>query len=230
MAQSKYTELTDAVYKLLEFFPEQELLRQKSKEKALQILESLVLVCLPDGSSQKGKMAMQSIKDIEVLKSYLELGRSRGWVESINLLIVTKEYDKIREELRPIAELFQKGTLKEESDLGFKKNRQITPVDNIVSIPTRIVNLEGVLTARQDKILEILNAQEKAQVADFQKASTNVTKRTIRRDLDALLRTGKVSRVGEFNQVFYKLSEKVLPAVPEMENHQDPSQKSVFEA
>jgi len=79
-------------------------------------------------------------------------------------------------------------------------------VDNIVSIPNRIVNLEGVLTARQDKILEVLNTQEKAQVADFQKALANVTKRTIRRDLDILLRIGKVDRIGEFNQIFYKLS------------------------
>lgn len=230
MAQSKYTELTDAIYRLLEFFPEQELLRQKTKEKALQILENLVLVCLPDGSNQKGRIALQSIKDIEVLKSYLDLAKSRGWVESINLLIVFKEYDKIKEELRPIAELAQKGIIKEESDLGFKKNKQITPVDNIVNIPTRIVNLEGVLTARQDKILEILNTQEKAQVADFQKALTSVTKRTIRRDLDDLLRKGKVNRIGEFNQVFYKINKEVLPVAAELENRQDPSQKAVFEA
>ena len=230
MSQSKYTELTDAVYRLLEFFPEQELLRQKAKEKALQILENLVLVCLPDGSNQKGRIAMQSIKDIEVLKSYLDLAKSRGWVESINLLIVFKEYDKIKEELRPIAELAQKGIIKEESDLGFKKNRQITPVDNIVNIPTRIVNFDGVLTARQDKILEILNTKEKAQVADFQKALTSVTKRTIRRDLDDLLRRGKVNRIGEFNQVFYKLNKEVVSTAAEVENHQNPSQKTGFEA
>jgi DeoR/GlpR family transcriptional regulator of sugar metabolism len=40
---------------------------------------------------------------------------------------------------------------------------------------------------------------------DLQKVLPNITKRTIRRDLDELLETGKIIRMGEFNRVFYKI-------------------------
>jgi DeoR/GlpR family transcriptional regulator of sugar metabolism len=61
------------------------------------------------------------------------------------------------------------------------------------------------LTARQQKIIEFLKQKEKAQVADLQQVLPDVTKRTIRRDLDELLVSGIIVRMGEFNQVFYQI-------------------------
>jgi hypothetical protein len=63
--------------------------------------------------------------------------------------------------------------------------------------------------ARQQKILEILKERDKTQVADIIKQIPGITKRTIRRDLDELLRQGKIIRSGEWNQIFYQIS-KVL--------------------
>ena len=60
---------------------------------------------------------------------------------------------------------------------------------------------------RQKKILEFLGKNEKAQVMDLQTILPDITKRTIRRDLDELLEAGKIARFGDFNQVFYKISE-----------------------
>jgi DeoR/GlpR family transcriptional regulator of sugar metabolism len=51
-----------------------------------------------------------------------------------------------------------------------------------------------------------LKEREKAQVMDLQEILPYVTKRTIRRDLDELLNTGQVLRMGEFNKVFYKVN------------------------
>lgn len=63
------------------------------------------------------------------------------------------------------------------------------------------------VTARQRKILDFLRENEKAQVMDLQTILPDVTKRTIRRDLDELLQAGKIERLGEFNQVFYKIKQ-----------------------
>ena len=41
---------------------------------------------------------------------------------------------------------------------------------------------------------------------DLQTILPDITKRTIRRDLDELLESGKITRLGDFNQVFYKIS------------------------
>jgi len=51
-----------------------------------------------------------------------------------------------------------------------------------------------------------LSDKEKAQVMDLQTVLPAVTKRTIRRDLDALLSLGQIVRLGEFNQVFYRVN------------------------
>ena len=61
------------------------------------------------------------------------------------------------------------------------------------------------LGVRQKKIVEFLENTQQAQVMDLQKVLPSVTKRTIRRDLEELIGLGKITRLGEFNQVFYSL-------------------------
>ncbi|MCG2699942.1 DeoR family transcriptional regulator [Candidatus Parcubacteria bacterium] len=205
MPSQKYTELTSAVYKILDFFPEEEPLKNKAKEKALAILENLVLVSLPDNphpNTQKNRAASQALKDIEVLESYLSLGRKREWVDGMNLMILLKEYGQIKKEIEPIAKLV---ILETEQAKEPVKTKLEKPVDNNVD---KVVEKSELLllSERQNKILEILKIQTKAQVADFKKVLSEVTKRTLRRDLDVLLKIGKVERIGEWNQIFYQLS------------------------
>lgn len=61
------------------------------------------------------------------------------------------------------------------------------------------------LSERQEKIVEILKHKEKAQVWELQKILPQVTKRTLRRDLDGLLRLRLIERIGAWNAVFYCL-------------------------
>jgi len=61
-----------------------------------------------------------------------------------------------------------------------------------------------IFSDRQKKILDFLQEHKKAQVMDLQTILPNITKRTIRRDLDELLKMGRIIRLGEFNQVFYR--------------------------
>ena len=196
MSNQKYTEITSAVYKILDFFPEEEPLKNKAKEKALKILENLTLA---SNALQKSQAAGQALEDIEILKNYLVLGKERGWIDNMNLMILSKEYDEIIEEIKPLAKLITGG-----------KTAEI-PVDNNVKKNTA----RAVLSGRQKEIIRILGAQGKAQVADFKKALPEVTKRTLRRDLDELLKIGKVERIGEWNQVFYQLSKSSRSPVSE---------------
>ena len=198
MTKERYTEIASAVYDIVEFFPDDEPLKQKIKEKALQIMESLVLIFLSDNPSVNPKSASQALKDIDVLLSYLSLAKERGWVNNMNLMILFKEYEEIKGKLRPIAQ-------------------DNAPVDNSVN-----KNKENVqLSSRQEKIIEILIRQEKVQVSDLQKALNNVSKRTLRRDLDELLKMGRVERFGEWNEIFYKLQKQTLSRDKSEENSQD---------
>ena len=63
----------------------------------------------------------------------------------------------------------------------------------------------GELSERQKKILKILEKEKEAQVWNFTKFFPDVSKRTLRRDLDNLLKKELIIRVGKWNQVFYQL-------------------------
>ncbi len=175
--EEKYLKLTNAVYKLLEFFPESDPLKNRAKDKALAIMSRLSGI-----PPVAGENSIQ--KDIDILLGYLEIGKSQGWLNSINCLIIANEYEKIKKEIKPIT------------------NSTPEPVLNNTEPKTPDFSI----SARQKKILEFLSKNEKAQVMDLQTVLPDITKRTIRRDLDELLEAGKITRLGEFNQVFYKIS------------------------
>lgn len=179
--EDKFIQLTSAVYRLLDFFPDGEPLKNRAKDKALEITESLV----------KNKAPVKLLEDIEILLNYLKIAKSFGWIDSINFLIISKEYEKIK------------------SQIGLVENKP--SIDGAIQLKAEIPNKANpakapgfLISDRQKKILQILKEKGQAQVSDFKTVLVDVTKRTIRRDLDELLKNGQIIRVGEWNQVFYK--------------------------
>ncbi len=180
--QQDFVKLTNAVYQTVEFFPEDPL-KLRSKKQALLVLEGLT----------RGSETVA--KDIEVLLRYLELAKLQGWMSDMNYLIITKQYREILPKIPnskpqvPSNAEPQKTQPKKPEKVEERKTLE-KPQD---------------FSDRQVKILDILKSKQKAQVADLIKQLPKVTKRTIRRDLDELLRKRVVVRVGQFNQVFYEL-------------------------
>lgn len=191
--------LTNAVYKLLEFFPESDPLKHRAKDKALAIMERLVLINEVSGwtSFQNEKAKAELAEDIEIILGYFWIAKSQGWLNSANYLIISNEYEKIKSDLKPITiELTQRLPLE-----NLPKRKPAEPVLEERQSPPPYK-----ITARQRKILDFLEKNEKAQVMDLQAVLPDITKRTIRRDLDELLEAGKIIREGDFNQVVYKLN------------------------
>jgi len=154
--EERLLKLTNTVYRVLEFFPESDPLKNKAKETALEILKN------------------PTAEKIDMLLGYLWIAKSQGWLNSVNWMIISGEYEKIST---------QKSA---EAVLNTTAN--------------------NALSERQDRILEFLIKNEKAQVMDLQTVLPGITKRTIRRDLDQLLLMGRITRMGEFNRVFYKIN------------------------
>jgi hypothetical protein len=194
--------LANSLYRLLDTLPEQEPLKQKAKEKALAILENMTLVFSAKGwaSLQKDRAAAALLDDIEVLAGLLALARDRGWIDHINVLILEKEYRAVLARIQVPA-----GLVRQAMEISYRQPLRISPAhQNEGQSRTISVGQKG-YSVRQQKILEILGQREKAQVSDFIKEIPNITKRTMRRDLDDLLKRGVVERAGEWNQVFYVL-------------------------
>jgi DNA-binding transcriptional ArsR family regulator len=181
--ENKFLELTNTVYKILEFFPESDPLKNRAKDRALAIMEH------------------PTKEDIDVLLGYLWIGKSQGWLNSVNCLIITNEYDKIKKEIGLTIELTQKLPGMGSQSVLQAEEPKISPEPVLNNAEPKI---PFSLSKRQSQILEFLSQNEKAQVMDLRAILPDVTKRTIRRDLDELLEAGKIVRLGEFNQVFYK--------------------------
>lgn len=195
-----FLKLTSSAYGLSEYFPESDPLKSKAKAKILSVMEMLVAInCEANKATTLDSLDQQQIiEDIDTLLGYFEIAKNQEWISSINYLIISEEYKKIRDEILQVKAVKKTTTI----------NSVKKPVDVGQNITGNVFKNESPqkFSARQKKIVNFLRENEKAQVMDLQAVLPNITKRTIRRDLDQLLATGEVVRMGEFNQVFYKIS------------------------
>lgn len=122
-------------------------------------------------------------RDLEVMDAYLEVVKWQSWISYFDVLKMKEEYGKIKE-----SPIIEKPLIKEKE--------------------TRVVekDIKKELGERQIKILEILKEKEMVQVWEVNRVLSDVSKRTLRRDFEQLLKQGFVDRVGEKSKTFYKLA------------------------
>jgi hypothetical protein len=214
--QDDFVKTTNSVYKVLGFLPEGDPLKNMAKEKALAILNNVALVRKTEKKGFLGEALDQLLADIEALEGYFVVIKGQGWVDDINFLIIRKEYQKVKEEV-VLLKGFTK--VKEVTSVAVKNTPKPEPVKKInpkpsvsekKSVAKKEVKTEVAVSpkasARHEKILTILLRKKRAQVADLIKELPDVTKRTIRRDLDELMKEGRIVRAGAWNQIFYQMS------------------------
>jgi predicted HTH transcriptional regulator len=126
-------------------------------------------------------LAKPDEQDFEILNSFFEVAVAQNWVNSADILAIKSEYDKLRREIISIRPEKKKA----ESDLR----------------PLFVKNLAD----RQEKILGILKEKGRAQVWEMKQIFPQVSKRTLRRDFEFLLKQGAIERFGEKNNTFYQV-------------------------
>ena len=107
MENEKYLKITSTVYAFLDLFPDEEPLKIKTKEKALAVLDDLISVGFLPGL-EKERVALQAANNIEMLLGYLSLANCQGYLTKLNLIIISEEYAKIMQEIKPIADAYKK--------------------------------------------------------------------------------------------------------------------------
>jgi DNA-binding transcriptional ArsR family regulator len=120
-------------------------------------------------------------ENLGILKKYFEVAKWQNWVSYFDILEIEKKYDKI------------------ESDLLETVEKPAFPVKRGESVFVKD------LDNRKEKILEILKEKERIQVWEVNEILSDVSKRTLRRDFEQLLKQGLVERIGERNNTFYQL-------------------------
>ncbi len=123
-------------------------------------------------------------ENLGVLKKYFEVAKWQNWVSYFDILEIEKKYDKIEKGLLKHAEL--------------QKGPTFAKIDGSQTLVKTLDN-------RKERILEILKEKERIQVWEVNEILSDVSKRTLRRDFEQLLKQGLVERIGERNNTFYQL-------------------------
>lgn len=189
MNKKDIIELTNKVYKLTLLFPKKEPLRYKIREVSNRILENSVNLENLNQPRQGGDnfLIFETKKNLEIISSYFEVTKWQNWVSYFDILEIKEKYDKIK------------------SDLLELKSVEKPKAEQIL-VQIKKPAFDKGLDKRKEKILDILREKEKIQVWELNKILPDVSKRTLRRDFEQLLKQGLVQRIGERNNTFYKLS------------------------
>lgn len=160
------------------------------KKLANQLLADLLLFCdsNPVTVEQKRNILPRTLRQVETTVNSLNSVKDSSPINPKNFEILENEYNKIPKIL-----------------IGFlEQSKPLLPLNEEKPKTAQKSGEEKNLSVRAHKILELLKNKEKTQVWELQKVLPEVTKRTLRRDLDELLTLNLIERKGEWNNVFYQ--------------------------
>ena len=184
MDKDYLVKITLAVYQTSEEWKEGDFLKFKLRNLANEILGDFILFWHENPSQNLRSKILQEIQEIQ---EGFGQARAKKLLDRDGFLLFQTEYNNIERRFGDLTPPKRaKGTRKQEdfSKRAFVKKE---------------------LSERQRKILEILTQKDRSQVQDFQKFFLETSKRTLRRDLEDLLKKGLVERGGKWNLVFYTL-------------------------
>jgi predicted HTH transcriptional regulator len=147
------------------------------------------------GSSQKYGSPTSIISELEILDSFFEVAKSQNWVAVVELLRIQEEYNRIKAEIKKNTKRLLEPPGKKE--IYWSRS----PIAGDVDVRHQQERING----RQRKILDFLKEKGRAQVWQVKQVFPEVSKRTLRRDFESLVKQGIIERIGERNETFYKL-------------------------
>lgn len=202
MNRDFFIKVTFATHKVAQILPTGDL-RDRMVGSSNSLLADLILASESNMDPEERRvLAVKALKELGALLACFYEAKERKLASSADFLVLERAYGKVRGIVEGIAQAEEVKPL---------------PMVKPDSVPTvTIANLSeavsGELSLRQEKILDLLKIKGKAQVWELQKLLPEVTKRTLRRDLDDLLRRNLIDRAGEWNAIFYTIRpvEKLL--------------------
>lgn len=172
-------ELTLALYRVTDFFPQNEALRRQLREKANEIFGGVTEYGFSNNLEQE---TLALLGYIQSLKGYCAVARSLRFVKPINLSVLEREYDIV-------SHFFQKElhNREQEDDLHLQKEVvKNEPIVRSASIVKSSVKKE-LLNDRQNLIMRHLGNSGQAKISDFYSLFNGVSSKTIQRDLQDLV-------------------------------------------
>lgn len=201
MEKSYIIKLTVVLYRVTELFPKREPLKFSLRKKANDILAGFVL-CFCNNSvifikADRQKTLQSILKNIEVVQTFFSLAESQDWLRPENFLVLKQEYGKVAKQAEQ-ALIVDKEMIEREPIIK-------EPVKKVVNVKRQQIASASFanLKSRHKQIMKFVKSKGAVQVKDVKEILPEVTKRTLRRDFDFLLKGGFVERRGDKNTTEY---------------------------
>jgi hypothetical protein len=206
-------ELTKNLYQLTLLFPKKEPLRYKMRELATDILADGLRNTKkyeytketnrdPFSAKLIETRSLQILEKLEVLDGFFEVAKAQNWVSPVEILRIQEEYSRIKAEIKKIP---KKPVTEVKPEVEAYMGQTPVEVAGVRPLQSQHRSDPGqtLLNERQQKILEFLKENGRVQVWQAKQIFPEVSKRTLRRDFEFLLKQGKIERIGERNETFY---------------------------
>lgn len=209
MDKDFFTQTTTDLYRLTLLFPKKEPLRYKMREVADEILANLLRITNRyEYTNTKNSSNETEIKNLleslEIFTGFFEVVKAQNWVKADEVLATQGKYDKLKEEILIFSQQEEATLANKKLPLNFDQPAITERAEAGV-----FTSIQEKINSRQQRILEILKDKEKTQVWEVKKVFPDVTKRTLRRDFEYLLKQELIERMGEKNNTFYQIRSKV---------------------
>lgn len=213
MDKDFFTQTTTDLYRLTLLFPKKEPLRYKMREVADEVLANSLRLTVkqellrnnPEGESiSNSEIIKNLLENLEIFTGFFEVVKAQNWVKADEVLAMQGKYDKLKEEILIFSQQEEATLANKKLPLNFDQPAITERAEAGV-----FTSIQEKINSRQQRILEILKDKEKTQVWEVKKVFPDVTKRTLRRDFEYLLKQELIERMGEKNNTFYQIRSKV---------------------
>lgn len=210
MEMSHPTKLTKVLYRVTELFPKREPLKFSLRKKAGDILADAVLVfgnnSLVLTKAERTKLLERILKNVQIIQTFFELAATQDWLRQENFLVLKREYGRIAQQARQAIfaerEAAPRAPVRESATEPVREPAKRQPPARRQPSVFADISFAG-LKDRHKRIIRFVKSRGAAQVKDVKEILPEVTKRTLRRDFDFLLKKGLVERRGDKNKIEY---------------------------
>lgn len=212
-------ELTLALYRVTDAFPQDEVLKKQLREKANTLLAGIIECRYAEHDA---RIFYEVLAKTRAISGYLKIARIRSMAKLVNILVLEREYKLVGDVLEKKLQDREAGepTKPKDSD-----SKILSSVNHNAPKPTKPNNTSIDKSSkkrsetstfspvaieepsdRQRVIIEHLKEKNMAKISDFFAIFQNVSSKTIQRDLQDLVRKDILRREGDRRWTIYTLS------------------------
>ena len=206
MKKQDLINLTLELYDLTGYFPNKEPLRYKIRGMGNDVLSDLLLLMSDLGPTQQKQEKIKSelTENIQVLENLFEVAKPQDWVSPDDIEEMKNEYTRIREAVE-LVDTSEEESKTKEPQPEFKGEEPEEEETEEQIVEDGKIAMDSI-SERQQRVVQEIEKNGPVQISDIKDDFSEVSRRTLIRDLNELTDQGLINKTGKGPSVFYSLN------------------------